>query len=98
MKGLNYIGIIAGILLFIALADLPYGYYQFLRIAITLIAVVNLIAIWSDDKGLWFFFFVAAVILFNPLIPIHASKAIWTPIDLIFGIIFCYSTFKQRNI
>lgn len=79
---------IATIMLLSALAPFPYGYYQLLRLVVCGAAVYvafmafNLQKIWA----VWVFGFVA--ILFNPLIPIHLSREIWQPIDVICAILF----------
>jgi hypothetical protein len=41
---------------------------------------------WHKIWALWLFGFIA--VLFNPLIPIHFSRELWQPIDVICGILF----------
>ena len=36
--------------------------------------------------AVWLFGFIA--VLFNPLIPIHLSREIWQPVDIVCGILF----------
>jgi hypothetical protein len=84
-------------LLLLAIVNLPYGYYRFLRIAITIIAGINAFSVYEkDNKGL-FIVFIAVAILFNPLIPIYLDKATWTPIDLITGLFFGVTAFIKTN-
>jgi hypothetical protein len=80
--------IIAAIMLFLALAPWPYGYYQSLRFVVCGMAVyVAFMAYnWHKIWALWLFGFIA--VLFNPLIPIHFSRELWQPIDVICGILF----------
>ncbi len=75
-------------MLLLALAPLPYGYYQLLRFVVfgaalyVAFAAFNLQKIWA----VWVFGFVG--ILFNPLIPVHLPREILQPIDVICAILF----------
>ena len=81
--------IAAAILLFVALVHLPIGYYTFLRIAVTGIAVYNAYEARNDANKLWMIFFIVAAIVFNPILPIHLRhKSEWRVIDIIFGVFF----------
>lgn len=84
-------------LLILAIADLPYGYYQFLRIVISIIAGINAFGELEKENKMLFFYFALVLILFNPIIPIHLDKSTWTPIDLIAGIIFGISAFTYKD-
>jgi len=84
-------------LLILAIADLPYGYYQFLRIVISIIAGINVLGELEKENKILFFFFALTLILFNPIIPIHLDKSSWTPIDLIAGIIFGVSALIYKD-
>jgi len=89
--------IIAAIILLFALAPWPYGYYQLLRFVVcgatlyVAFAAFNLQKIWA----VWVFGFVA--ILFNPLIPIHLSREIWQPIDVICALLFVVMVFILKK-
>jgi hypothetical protein len=80
--------IIAAIMLLLALAPWPYGYYQLLRFVVCGVAIyVAFIAYnWHKTWATCLFGFIA--ILFNPLAPIHLSRETWQAIDVICGIIF----------
>ncbi len=41
---------------------------------------------WEKLRATWLFGFIA--LLFNPLIPIHLSREIWQPIDVICALLF----------
>ena len=97
MDGLKLSRLIACGLLLLAVASLPYGYYRFLRIAITIIAGINAISVYEKDNKVLFIVFIAIAILFNPLIPIYLDKATWTPIDLITGLFFGVTAFINTN-
>jgi hypothetical protein len=96
MDGLKISRLIACGLLLIAIASLPYGYYRFLRIAITIIAGINAFSVFENENKLLFIGFLIVAILFNPLIPIYLDKATWTPIDLVVGIFFGVTAFFKN--
>lgn len=71
------------VLMLIALADNPHGYYQFLRVATVVLAGFIAYAIYQHDeesKLIWLF--VAVAVLFNPFVPIYLDKGTWAVIDL----------------
>ena len=72
----------AAVLLAVAVLPLPYGYYQLLRLVATVVfAWAAFIAFQRRSAGYGFGFAVAAL-LFNPVLPVYLSKALWAPIDL----------------
>jgi hypothetical protein len=80
--------IVAGVILLGALGDWPYGYYQLLR-WITCGAAVWVAFLADDWENKWAtVVFVVVAVLFNPLLPIHLSRDLWQPIDLICAVLF----------
>ena len=79
---------IAAVMLFGALGQWPYGYYQLLRLVVCGLGVyVAAMAYkWQKQWATWLFGFIA--LLFNPLAPIHLSREIWQPIDLVCALLF----------
>jgi len=84
--------IVVAALLLIAIAHLPIGYYTFLRIVVCITSVIIGIAYFESKKPLTVLFLIIAI-LFNPIVSIYLSKAIWVPIDIITAIIFIISIF-----
>ncbi|MCX5633326.1 MAG: hypothetical protein NTW93_06615 [Phycisphaerae bacterium] len=80
-------------MLLLALADLPYGYYQLLRFVVCGVAVyiAYMAYTWQKMWAVWLFAFIA--ILFNPLVPIHFSRELWQVLDFICAILFIVSLF-----
>lgn len=58
----------------LALADLPYGYYQFLRIGVTGYAVWISVCLYPHASRALFWCFVGIAILYNPIFKIHMSR------------------------
>lgn len=76
--------LLVGILMLIAVADNPYGYYQFLRVATVILSLFIAYAIYkSDEENKTVWFFVAVAVLFNPLLPIYLDKSLWVVIDIL---------------
>ncbi len=81
-------------LLLLAIAKLPYGYYMFLRIVITIIAITNALEEVKSLKKIWLIVFIIIAIIYNPIIPIYLKKHIWIPINITVAGIFTVSIFK----
>ena len=80
---------LVGLLLFIAVFQMPGGYYEFLRIIVSLCAVYNIY------KG--FYAFLPILILFNPVAPIYLyNKAFCILIVIMCGFAF-YFTETDNN-
>lgn len=80
------IKIVLGILFFIALADLPYGYYIFLRfIAMISFAILAYEAGTKEQSKVVILYIVLAV-LFQPFFPLPLGRVLWNILDVIIGI------------
>ena len=72
---------IVSIMLFIAVLPLGSGYYDLLRLVVSVAAAVNIF------RGS--FIFIPILILFNPIIPVYLyDKAVWVIIDIVSGLVF----------
>ena len=86
-------GAIAAVMLLGALGSWPYGYHTLLRWVTCAVAVIfavrgkTLNLMWST----WMFGFVA--LLFNPIVPVHLSRQVWQPIDVITAVLFVAVSF-----
>lgn len=79
-----YLRLIAVALLIVAVAPLPYGYYQMLRWVVGGIAIYYAYISyyeWKKKWAIWIFFIIA--VLFNPIIPIHLTREVWQRIDVV---------------
>ncbi len=82
----------AAILLFAALIPgIPYGYYVLLRWVVSGTSVYRFCTAAEAARKGWMWFFAAAAILFNPIVPIHLDREIWQVIDVLVGICFLLS-------
>ncbi|WP_052670537.1 DUF6804 family protein [Draconibacterium sediminis] len=77
------------IILFVGIANLPIGYYTFLRITTITGAIAVILTEYEKGINLWLVSFAVVGILFNPLVPIYLhSKDAWMVLDLIGGFLF----------
>jgi hypothetical protein len=88
----NYVAI--GFLL-LALFDMLYGYYTFLKIAIFIISLANAY-IYNESKNIFFIivFFIIAI-LYNPIIRIGLYRDEWELINIATAIPLFFSARKQ---
>ncbi|MBK7573365.1 MAG: hypothetical protein IPI10_17840 [Bacteroidetes bacterium] len=88
---------ILAILFFICLADLPYGYYQFERLAAMVgFAFLSYQSYERNDK-LFAFIFRALAILFQPLLKITLGREVWNIVDVIVGVGLIITIFWKRK-
>jgi uncharacterized membrane protein len=80
--------IVTVVMLFLALLDLPIGYYTLLRIVVCGVAIYLAFIAKEIKKIHWVWIMGFIGILFNPFIPIHMDKEIWNFVDIIAGFTF----------
>lgn len=79
----------------IALASLPYGFYMFLKIAVTACAgTAAYLKFLAGERGVLVWIFVALAILFNPIIPVHLTKEIWMFFNIVSAVLFTLQGYK----
>jgi hypothetical protein len=90
--------IILAILFFICLADLPYGFYQFVRFA----ALVGfaILAYQASEKEYKreMIIYICLAVLFQPLIKISLGREIWNVVDVVVGLALLVSIFLKPKI
>jgi predicted membrane protein len=89
------LSIILAILLFLCLADMPYGYYQFVRFAAAAFFAYG--AYKENELGSkeLAIVFIILAILFQPFFKIALGRRLWNIVDVIVGLgLFWYSQTK----
>jgi len=92
--------IVASIMLLLTFFSWPYGYYTFLRLVITGVAVYYAYYLYEAVKkqDFWFWSLVVIIILFNPIFPIYlGDKSVWGVIDTIVAIFFISLIIKFKE-
>ena len=89
--------IVAALMLFGALGQWPYGYYQLLRLVVCGVSIYIAIMAYQLQKiwAVWLFGFIG--LLFNPLIPIHLPREVWQLIDVTCAFLFIAIISFLRN-
>ena len=72
-------------LVLIALFPLPYGYYIFLRIAMFISMGILAYYQWTQKQSIdiWVAILVGFAILYNPIIPVHLTREIWSVLNIL---------------
>lgn len=80
--------LIIAAILFISIAELPYGFYTIMRIVVPLLSAIYLFFafIYTDGFNLMHIPNILIVILWNPIAPVYLDKETWVVIDAIAGI------------
>mgnify|MGYP000970660171 FL=1 len=91
----NVIKIVLAILLFICLADMPYGYYQFVRFAG--LVGFTILAYKAHEQGSQteMIIYGGLALLFQPFFKIALGREIWNIVDVIVGIGLLISIFMK---
>jgi hypothetical protein len=93
----NTIKIILAILMFICLADVPYGYFQFVRFAALVGFGILAIAASNEDNQTEMFIYGALALLFQPFFKIALGREVWNVVDVVVGAGLLISTFTSKN-
>ena len=90
--------VIAG-LSFWAVADNPYSYYQFLRVAVFVVGCYFAYRAYDQKQEVnsWVIFYAMTAILFNPIFPIYMTKGSWAFFNIVTGIFYLVST-AEKNV
>lgn len=75
----------------------PYELYVITRWAVTAAAIWVSIIAGAQKSMLWAVVFVAIAVLFNPLIPVYATREFWIPFDVAGLVLFWVAGVKLRT-
>ena len=97
VKQAKIIKLLLSVLFFICLADMPYGYYEFVRFA-GLVGFA-ILAYQANDQGKQgeVVIFVALALLFQPFFKIALGREIWNFVDVVVGIGLILSVFVMKR-
>lgn len=82
----NFTRIILAILLFICLADMPYGFYQFVRFTALLGFVFLSYKAYESDRQVEMIIYGVLALLFQPFLKVALGRQVWNIIDVIVGV------------
>lgn len=83
---------------FVGIFRLPIEYYTFLRVLVSVGALIVIYNFLSHKEYNWSTIFIIILIIFNPVFPIYLyRKSLWIPIDTITGILFLLIAFAEKK-
>lgn len=91
-----WIFLVPALFLLVGIADLPIGYYTFMRIVAFLASCLIAFMSYKENEkvNLWVILFALMAILFNPIIPIYLhDKDTWVVLDFIGATLFAIKGF-----
>ncbi len=93
----NIIKLGLAILFFICLLDMPYGYFQIVRIS-ALIGF-SLLAYYANinENKTEMIIYIGLAILFQPIIKIALGRTMWNIVDVIVGLWLIYQVSKVKK-
>ena len=89
--------LIASGMLLLALSRYPYSYYILLLWVVCGTSAYGAFKSAEFGKSGWAWVLGIIALLFNPIIPVHLSREIWAPIDIMAALIFVVSIFTIRR-
>lgn len=86
------------IVLLLCLLEMPYGYYQFVRvISFVVLGYIAYVEYQKSKIAISILYFTGAI-LFNPLFKVALGKTIWQIIDIVVaGILFVTTIIDMKN-
>jgi len=91
------IKIVLALLLFICLADMPYGYYQLVRFVGLIGFSILAYKAYEHNKKIEMIIFVGLALLFQPFFKISIGREIWNIVDVIVGVGLLLSIFIKNK-
>jgi hypothetical protein len=85
------------VILFIALARLPYGYYEFARLVACVAFIYFAYAEFQRKQQITGIACMVGAILFNPIFKIHLPRETWQGIDVIIAILLLVWAFSEKQ-
>ena len=91
----NVIKIVLAILLFLCLADMPYGFYQFVRFAGLIGFAVLAYQANQQGRQTEMIIYGGLALLFQPFLKIALGRQMWNIVDVVVGIGLLISIFMK---
>ncbi len=82
---------------FVAIADIPYGYYRLLRWVTCGVAIASAIQLHRSSRTGWVWPLSGLAVLFNPIIPLHFDRETWRFFDGAAGCLFLVVFYLARK-
>jgi hypothetical protein len=97
MKLSTILKFILAILLFICLLDMPYGYFQFIRLASLVVFTILAYQSFENNQQMELIIYVGLALLFQPFFKISLGRELWNIVDVIVGIGLVISSLTESK-
>ncbi len=87
-------------LLFLCLADMPYGYYNFVRFVAAFAFAYFAFEYYKKEREGLAFAFGALALMFQPFIKLALGRVMWNVVDVVVGlglVYLAYLEFKKKD-
>jgi hypothetical protein len=91
------IKIILALILLLCLANMPYGYYQFVRFSAMIGFGILAFQSTGSENKLSLIFYGALALLFQPFFKIALGRELWNIVDVIISVGLIISLFHKKN-
>lgn len=93
----EYLKVVAAATLFAALLPWPYGYFVLLRWVVCGVCGWTAYSAAQSQKVGWAWALGLIAVMFNPIFPVYLTRAAWTLIDIVAGVVLLYSIHHARQ-
>ena len=82
----------------VALADMPYGYYQLLRVLV--FCACCYLAFRSHESKLqaWTWLFAGLAITYNPIVKLHLGAEVWPIVNVATILVLAFHLYRSRRL
>lgn len=85
------------ILLIMAVGDHPYSYFEWLRLIVCATSVYGIYIEINNGRNPVAILFGIIAVLFNPVLPVHLSRATWLGLDLLAALVLASIFFFDKD-
>lgn len=93
----HQIKLILSVLLLLCLFDMPYGYYQFVRLIAGICFAYFAYAAYEEKKEIQVLLYIGLAILFQPFLKISLGRELWNIIDVLVAVGLLVFAFLIKN-
>lgn len=91
------IKIVLAVLLLLCLADMPYGYYNFVRFVAAIVFAYLAYDYYKIKREKLAFIFVALALMFQPFTKLALGRVMWNIVDVVVAIGLIYLVVKENK-
>jgi hypothetical protein len=92
------IKIILSIIFLLCLTDMPYGYFQMVRVVGMIgFGILAVSEMDNRNKGM-LYFYIASAVLINPIFKIALGRELWNVVDVIWAVALLASLFFGKEV